>query len=169
MPGSSLIRVYTVCHSVCIIWTHYSMVEPHSSNFRVIATNVLGVQIFRKFRVYNLFRVHYEEKIEGQDCGDEVGEWLSDFLGLEGLRLVRYLDGMEHRDIHWMGSFKGWEVASAEGDTVIVCMSFCMYLSLYLSLSVRPCLHLCFFSFLDEWILILLLSSTRSVRIFKQD
>ena len=35
----SLIRVYTVCHSVCIIWTHYSMVEPHSSNFRVITTN----------------------------------------------------------------------------------------------------------------------------------
>ena len=30
--------VYTVCHSVCIVWTHYSMVEPHSSNFRVITT-----------------------------------------------------------------------------------------------------------------------------------
>ena len=29
-------RVYTVCHSTCIIWTRYSMVEPHSSNFRVI-------------------------------------------------------------------------------------------------------------------------------------
>ena len=27
---SSLIRVYTVCHSVCIVWTHYSMIEPHS-------------------------------------------------------------------------------------------------------------------------------------------
>ena len=37
---SSLIRVYTVCHSVCIVWTHYSMVEPHSSNFRVITTNI---------------------------------------------------------------------------------------------------------------------------------
>ena len=53
MPGqSSLIRVYTVCHSVCIVWTHYSMVEPHSSNFRVITTNLLGVRIFRKFKVY---------------------------------------------------------------------------------------------------------------------
>ena len=31
---SSLIRIYTVCHSVCIFWTHYSMVEPHSSNIR---------------------------------------------------------------------------------------------------------------------------------------
>ena len=28
-----LIRVYTVCHSVCIFWTHYSMMEPH---FRMI-------------------------------------------------------------------------------------------------------------------------------------
>ena len=27
------------------------MVEPHSSNFRVITTNVLGVRIFRKFTV----------------------------------------------------------------------------------------------------------------------
>ena len=49
--GSSLIRVYTVCHSVCIILTHYSMVEPHSSNFRVITTNILDVRIFRKFTV----------------------------------------------------------------------------------------------------------------------
>ena len=48
---SSLIRVYTVCHSVCIVQTHYSMVEPHSSNFRVITTNVLGFRIFRKFTV----------------------------------------------------------------------------------------------------------------------
>ena len=47
----SLIRVYTVCHSFCIVWTHYSMVEPHSSNFRLITTNFLGVRIFRKFTV----------------------------------------------------------------------------------------------------------------------
>ena len=48
---SSLIRVYTVCHSVCIVWTHYSMIQPHSSNFRVISTNFLGVRMFRKFTV----------------------------------------------------------------------------------------------------------------------
>ena len=47
-----LIRVYTVCHSLCIIWTRYTMVEPHSSNFRVITTNFLGVRIFRKFTVF---------------------------------------------------------------------------------------------------------------------
>ena len=28
--------LHCVCHSVCIVQTHYSMVEPHSSNFRVI-------------------------------------------------------------------------------------------------------------------------------------
>ena len=57
MPGQTvqtqirlLIRVYTVCHSVCIFWTHYSVVEPHSSNFRVI-TFFWGVRIFRKFMV----------------------------------------------------------------------------------------------------------------------
>ena len=48
MPGQTvqiqirliLIKVYTVCHFVRIVWTHYSMVEPHSLNFRVITTNL---------------------------------------------------------------------------------------------------------------------------------
>ena len=35
-PRSSLIWVYTVCHSVCILWTQYSMVKPHCLNFRII-------------------------------------------------------------------------------------------------------------------------------------
>ena len=48
---SSLIRVYTVCYSLCIFWTRYSMVEPHYTNFRVITTKFLGVRIFRKFTV----------------------------------------------------------------------------------------------------------------------
>ena len=57
---SSLIRVCTVCHSACIVWTHYSMVEPHSSNFTVITTNFLGVRIFRKFTVLlNHFKLQY--------------------------------------------------------------------------------------------------------------
>ena len=52
----SQIRVYTVCHSVCIVWTRYSMVDPHSSNFRVITTNILGVQILENLRYpINLF------------------------------------------------------------------------------------------------------------------
>ena len=36
---------------LCIVWTHYSVVEPHSSNFRVITTKFLGVRIFRKITV----------------------------------------------------------------------------------------------------------------------
>ena len=51
------VRVYTVCHYVCIVWTHCSMVEPHSSNSRVITTNILSVRIFRKFTVK--LRIHY--------------------------------------------------------------------------------------------------------------
>ena len=47
-----LIRVYTVCHSVCIVWTHYSMVKPHSSSFRVITTNFVGVRKLRIITVY---------------------------------------------------------------------------------------------------------------------
>ena len=35
---SSLIRVYTVCNSLCILWTHYSMVSP-CSNVWVITAN----------------------------------------------------------------------------------------------------------------------------------
>ena len=38
-------------------WTLYPMVEPHSSNFRVITTNVLGVQIFRKYTVIRTIMV----------------------------------------------------------------------------------------------------------------
>ena len=54
-----LIRVYTVCHSVGIVWAHYYMVEPHSSNFRVITTIFLGVRIFRKFTVCHVWnKVH---------------------------------------------------------------------------------------------------------------
>ena len=40
------------CHSVFIVWTHNSMVEPHSSNFRVITTNFWSVRIFREFTVF---------------------------------------------------------------------------------------------------------------------
>ena len=33
---SCLSTVYTVCHSVCIFWTHYSMAKQHSSNLRIM-------------------------------------------------------------------------------------------------------------------------------------
>ena len=47
----TLIRVYTVCNSLCIIWMHYSKETPSCSIFMVITTNFLGVRIFRKFTV----------------------------------------------------------------------------------------------------------------------
>ena len=37
--SDSLIRFYTVCHSVCIFWTNYSMVKQYCSNFRIVTTN----------------------------------------------------------------------------------------------------------------------------------
>ena len=73
MPGqtvqtqSSLIRVYTVCHSVCIIWTHDSMVEPHGSNFRVLTTNNLGVRIFRKFTVSTAETLFSSSGVQARD------------------------------------------------------------------------------------------------------
>ena len=38
------------------------MVEPHSSNFRVITTNFLGVRIFRKLTVINFIRCIFTSK-----------------------------------------------------------------------------------------------------------
>ena len=46
-----LIRVYTVCNSLCIFWSHFSMVDPHCSDFRIINSTILGVQNFTKFMV----------------------------------------------------------------------------------------------------------------------
>ena len=56
-PDQTALRVFTVCHSVCMVWTHYFMVEPHSSNFRVITATCLGVRIFRKFTVCTLLNI----------------------------------------------------------------------------------------------------------------
>ena len=36
---SSPIRVYTVCHAVCIFRMHHTMVKPHCSNFRIITAS----------------------------------------------------------------------------------------------------------------------------------
>ena len=38
----SLIKIYTVCNSFCIFWTHCSTVNRPCSNFRVITANFLG-------------------------------------------------------------------------------------------------------------------------------
>ena len=51
---SSLIRVCTVCLSICIFWAHHFMVKPPGSNFRVITAKFLGVLIFRFFMVIHV-------------------------------------------------------------------------------------------------------------------
>ena len=54
------IRVYTVCHSVCIFWTHYSMVKAHGLNCRIITANfwvseLLGFSSRSDCEVYTVF------------------------------------------------------------------------------------------------------------------
>ena len=51
MHGQTVQTQIRLLIRVCIVWTHYSMVETHILNFRVITTNFFGVQIFRKFTV----------------------------------------------------------------------------------------------------------------------
>ena len=43
---SSLIRVYMVCHSIFIFWTHYCMLKSPCSNFRIITAIIASVPIF---------------------------------------------------------------------------------------------------------------------------
>ena len=50
---SSLIRVYTVCHSISIFWMHYCNVTSNFSIFRTIMAIVWGVPNFRIFTVPN--------------------------------------------------------------------------------------------------------------------
>ena len=42
---SGLIRVYTVCNSLCIVWMHYSKVRPSFSTFKVITANFWVTEI----------------------------------------------------------------------------------------------------------------------------
>ena len=47
--GSSLMRVYTVCHSICTFWTNFSIDRLLSLNFNMIQQNILGVLKFKDF------------------------------------------------------------------------------------------------------------------------
>ena len=53
-----LIRVYTVCYSVCIFRAHYSIVKLHVSNFQINkhCIYVLCVHSFRTFTFIELFK-----------------------------------------------------------------------------------------------------------------
>ena len=50
---SSLIRVFSVCYSVCIFWTQYCTVKSICSNCGTIMVFNSGVPIFRIFTVYS--------------------------------------------------------------------------------------------------------------------
>ena len=70
------------------------------------------------FTVYLMsFRLHFKEKMEGLDCGDEIAKWASDFLQIQGIRVVRYMKGMRFRDIYNLEG-KTWDTTAAPGDTV---------------------------------------------------
>ena len=49
------------------------MVEPHSSNFRVITTNFWGVWIFRKFMVYMWYKIEFSKILE--NCYSLLKTW----------------------------------------------------------------------------------------------
>ena len=52
---SSLIRIYTVCHSFYIFWRHYFIVKLKCFIFRKTTVAGLGVPIFRVFTVLSVF------------------------------------------------------------------------------------------------------------------
>ena len=79
-----LIRVYTVCCFVYIFWTHFSMVKPRCSNFRMITT-ILSMSEFFGFLRYHhchcllvldflfaLFRT-----VWWPSAGKQLSSWLS--------------------------------------------------------------------------------------------
>ena len=49
---SSLIRIYTVCHSFYIFWRHYFIVKLNCFVLRITTVAGLGVPIFRVFTVF---------------------------------------------------------------------------------------------------------------------
>ena len=50
---SSLIRIYTVCHSFYIFWRHYFIVKLNCFILRTTTVAGLGVPIFRVFTVHH--------------------------------------------------------------------------------------------------------------------
>ena len=54
---SSLIRIYTVCHSFYIFWRHYFIVKLNCFILRTTTVAGLGVPIFRVFTVSHVSKV----------------------------------------------------------------------------------------------------------------
>ena len=64
---SSLIRVYTVCHSVCIFKTHYPVAEPRSK-FYDNYSNFSGIQIFWHFTVCSFLKAQFSLWVQFRFC-----------------------------------------------------------------------------------------------------
>ena len=56
---SSLIRVFTVCYSICVFLTKYATVWPFCLNFRLITAKFSGVRKFRNFTVGKIKTPHH--------------------------------------------------------------------------------------------------------------
>ena len=54
---SSLIRIYTVCHSFYIFWRHYFIVKLNCFILRTTTVAGLGVPIFRVFTVLGFSKI----------------------------------------------------------------------------------------------------------------
>ena len=66
----SLIKVYIVCHSVCIFWTHYSMVKQHCSNSSII-TAIFWVSDF--FQILTEIYLHMTMSVDSSPCNGTLG------------------------------------------------------------------------------------------------
>ena len=74
--------LYTVCNSVCIFWSHYSIVEPQCSNFKIITaplfrvSEYLGILRYKRYtKTHNVVTVIFwrESRDEGGwGCGGQV-------------------------------------------------------------------------------------------------
>ena len=64
---SSLIRIYTVCHSFYFFWRHYFIVKLNCFILRTTTVAGLGVPIFRVFTVHQRTENCRADKFSGPD------------------------------------------------------------------------------------------------------
>ena len=58
-----MIRIFTVCFSICIFWRHFFAIMPICLNFRVITAKISDVPKFRSFTVIILLLRELNMKI----------------------------------------------------------------------------------------------------------
>ena len=91
---SSLIRVYTVCNSLCIFWMHFSMVKPPCSKFRVLqqifwVSEFLGVL---RYCIFYWVKQFLNKNI--QTCTNKIKNLFKNYLPLGDCTIE-----------HWCGTF----------------------------------------------------------------